>query len=234
MAEEDIKKIIEKVNSDTTIVEPVVQVENPEKPGFDMDGEAMIVVKEDSKDEASVKRDAAFAKMRIENKTKDTNIKALQAKIDALEAGKPTPKVETKPDEKELTATDKKIADLEAKLDEITNSNTKKAQDAHVENIRSNLDSLKTKYVLSDNDMMDFAEQAETAGYSLGANPLMIENIYRTLNVDKLVASELARAKKELETNKNRSPGVGPKGTLKSKGGMSPLDVIAAIAAKNK
>jgi len=233
MAEEDIKKIIEDVNKKTTIKEPVPPVEDPNKPGFDMEGNK-IVEKDDNDDDASTKRDAAFAKMRIEARTKDNRIAELQAKIDELTAKKEEEdKADPKADDKD-DKVDPKIAALEAKIDALTRTQTEKEQAIHIENIRMNLDSLKTKYNLSDNDMMDFAEQAEMAGYRLGANPKMIENIYQTLNVDKIIALEVEKVKKELAANGNRTPGTGPKRQGTNNSGKSPAEILAAIEARTK
>jgi predicted RNase H-like nuclease (RuvC/YqgF family) len=233
--------IIKKVAGDPEPEEVKDENQDPEDKPEDNEDQDIETPEEnddnDDNDEAS-KQNAAFAKMRIENKELKSQIAKLTEDLKSVNKNLDDPKA----DKKDIEENKEEKKDLEARLKEVEDRLNETSKELEEErNLKkrqiaiSELNSLKTEYELSPNDLVQFAEDAEKQGYSLADNPEKIRDVYRTIYMNQIIEKEVAKKLKEANIAGN-PPGItGPKGQVKSNQGTgSTEDIIKRISKKLK
>jgi hypothetical protein len=176
----------------------------------------------DDSDTEKAKQNVAFAKMRTELKEQKALYEAAALELAELKKTLPAKQPEGAP--KEETELEKRIKTLEEEV-----RTTRQSQQQAV--LFQQLTNLQTKYELSVDDLLVFADQAKERNLSLTDGRISIEDAYRLLNFDKITQKEVERAKAEI-ANKGRgpAPAIGPKGEIKKTGSTPIGDIIGTIA----
>ena len=180
-------------------------------------------------------KNAAFAKMRVENKTLKMQVDGLQKQLEEVNKKLSDPnqsKIEKKEIKEEQTGLEERLAKIEEQLkmtsQELENERISKKRDLAI----ASLTNLRDTYNLKATDLVQFAEDAEARGLNLADNPERISDYYRLLYMDKIVAGEVEKALKSKGLNPGASS--GPKGQLKTQGSGLSINEIIAQAEKLK
>ena len=197
--------------------------------------ENLTTTEEDSEE---AKQNAAFAKMRVENKTLKAQLSQLESQLAEVNKrlANPNPdqtKTEVKKDEEMQTSLEERLAKIEKQLTQTTQELEQERTEKQKQVIINNLTTLKNQYALTPNDLVQFAEDAEAQGYDLSRNPENIMNIYRVIYMDKIVEAEVNKKLKEqgLITG-DSGASTGPKGAKRNPGGTVSFNEIVNQVTK--
>lgn len=178
------------------------------------------------------KQAQAFAAMRVElKKLRDENA-ALK------EAQNPTPEVKPEEtvnplaikdtDSEEVKLLKAELAAIKETTTELKEDRTTRINQEQQARMVGELTQLRDTYKLDRQGLLDFADDAEKAGFILGQTPLTVEQVYKVVYHDKLVANAMKTV--EANTNEDVAPGSGPGGTNPSgKETMSVKDMVGSV-----
>ena len=154
-------------------------------------------------------------------------VELAKVKAELEAAKKPVVKEEPKP-KVEPDKVPEELVKIRSELDEI------KAERNNAVAFNQ-LSTLSTNYGLKPDDLIEFAEKAEQAGYVLMNDPSKIVTIYQTLYAEKIIADEVGKRLQEELKKINpdiKTPSSGPKGKTIVKNDKSIAGIIDAIGEK--
>lgn len=160
------------------------------------------------------KQNAAYAKMRVENRTLKTQVDSLTKQLAEISKAQKNPD-NTEQDEKDLkkdqTDLERRLAEIEEKLKQTTSDLEAEKTEKRKQVAITNLTSLRDEYNLTPDDLVQFAEDAEARGINLAEDPYRIRDHYRMLYMDKIVEAEVTKKLKE-QGLLGDGASLGPKG----------------------
>lgn len=186
-------------------------------------------------DPEAAKQKAAFAAMRVENKTLKEQVNQLLTQTKELTAKLNDPNLTKKEETKLENQKDdvaERLAKIEAELTKTTQELQSEREGRQKNLIVEQVGALKTEFNLTTDELLQFAEDAEKAGFNLRDNPRNMSNIYRALNMDKIVAKEVE--KELLKKGLNPAAITGPRGQNKQVGKSSLDGIISAAFPEQK
>ena len=241
----NVQSVIEKITSnlDETTVDKTKETTDENIPDQDVVDETTIVEPELVDDPKAQK---AFAAMRVANKAKAGVILKLEERLKVLEEKGLAPEQTTEENEEtetnvleikdtdseEVKALKTELAGIKELTEEFKQDKTQRITKEAETKMITELTGLKTKYTLDQKALLDFADDAEKAGFVLGKSPLSLDQIYKVVYHDSLVANAVKAV--EAATNDGVAPATGPSGSGSGNTGgkRSMQEIIDAVNKK--
>lgn len=230
-------------NNIQTVIDQIAIEVDPPEPELDANGNPVVVDDDpapapEPNPEDDATSNKAFAAMRIANKELAAKIAELEAKL-VTPAPTPTPEPDVKTNELTIKDTDSpevkllKEQVLELKegfktLEEDRNTRVTRETESK---LIGELQTLSTTHALDRPALMQFAKDAEAAGFILGQTPLSVEQIYTVVYHDSLVAKAVAAV--EAQVNIESAPASGPGSTNTTKTGSKTVRTMVGDIIKD-